>query len=881
MSGRALLIGGAVESLTGVENDVAAMAEALSARGLTVEPPLTGKDATRAAILEAYERLIASVAPGEAAVVYYSGHGGRALPPAAGSGSRSGSGPEPMDLQFIVPYDFDESGPDDFRGITSVELSVLLARLTVRTDNAVAIFDCCHSGRISREDRLRVKATSRTTTYGDLSAHIEKMRGQGLRTDLVPATGNPKAVRIVACAPEQLSYEYPGMGGKQIGIMTEALTLALKAAGTERVSWATLLDAVRLRVSSLVSGQRPEAEGPSRRLLFETEGDDRLDSLPVTVVGDGRVRLDCAPLLGVRQGDTFTVLSPAQDTIGDLTVDRVGPFSAQGEVAFAAGITEVPVGARARRITAAAPKLVVSVPPDIPHGAELDRALAASPLLRTAAGDEPWAARLRIDDDGAVTVADRVGALHEPRPSGEAGLAKAVRDLERLARAEALRGLDADTRWSLNASNASNASITCEWGLVQGGERRPLPASGALVEAGRPVYISVRNHGETPVYATLVDIGIAGKISVLTELAPSGVRLARGEQQEYVYGFDDITGVLAGVPLDWPDGLDPVHTRMETVLLFLTSEPQDFSALSQPGIARSAAQSAAAAQASPLSVVLDQIATGRTRDLRGVASSAVRYDVRKVEFELEPAGGTGGFLIEEMPGSQPAGPTARVHTWDGAETPDGAENPSGASGASGPSAPSTMPVPSAVAVRLDELVIHRNRARFGGADVRIDAIVLTGEPHSPRPAFQARTERFSRIRDGEPLPLDRMLVYHGSAAEYLDIALWVSRDRPDAVDLGELLSDEVAAFEMQEALAKMGGAMTGLPYAAAAAAMVGVGAVVVNVAYRLLRGTVSDVIGLYRGSMLAAEGFGVGRHPGQGVRRVQDFSFAYSIDDVS
>ncbi|MEY9910161.1 hypothetical protein ABIA35_006405 [Catenulispora sp. MAP12-49] len=866
MSGRALLIGGAVESLTGVENDVAAMAEALSARGLTVEPPLTGKDATRAAILEAYERLIASVAPGEAAVVYYSGHGGRALPPAAGSGSRSGSGPEPMDLQFIVPYDFDESGPDDFRGITSVELSVLLARLTARTDNAVAIFDCCHSGRISRDDRLRVKATSRTTTYGDLSTHIEKMREQGLRTDLVRATGNPDAVRIVACAPEQLSYEYPGMGGKQIGIMTEALTLALKAAGTERVSWATLLDAVRLRVSSLVSGQRPEAEGPSRRLLFETEEDDRLDSLPVTVVGDGRVRLDCAPLLGVRQGDTFTVLSPAQDTIGDLTVDRVGPFSAQGEVAFAAGTTEVPIGARARRITAAAPKLVVSVPPDISHDAELVRALAASPLLRTAAGDEPWAARLRIDDDGAVTVADRVGALHEPRPSGEAGLAKAVRDLERLARAEALRGLDADTRWSLNAS------VTCEWGLVQGGERRPLRASGALVEAGQPVYISVRNDGETPVYVTLVDIGIAGKIFVMTEFAPSGVRLARGEQHEY--GFDDITGVLAGVPLDWPDGLDPVHTRVETVLIFLTSEPQDFSTLSQPGIARSAAQSAAA-QASPLSVVLDQIATGRTRDLRGVASSAVRYDVRKVEFELEPAAGTGGFLIEEMPGSQPAGPTARVHTWDGAETPDGAENPSGASG------PSTTAVPSAVAVRLDELVIHRNRARFGGADVRIDAIVLTGEPHSPRPAFQARTERFSRIRDGEPLPLDRMLVYHGSAAEYLDIALWVSRDRPDAVDLGELLSDEVAAFEMQEALAKMGGAMTGLPYAAAAAAMVGVGAVVVNVAYRLLRGTVSDVIGLYRGSMLAAEGFGVGRHPGQGVRRVQDFSFAYSIDDVS
>jgi len=840
MLGRALLIGGAVETLTGVGNDVETMAEALKARGLTVDPGfiLTGKDATREAILDAYERLIAAAVPGEAAVVYYSGHGGRALPPPTAGPA---FGRELPDLQFIVPYDFDESEPGDFRGITSVELSVLQKRLTRQTDNVVAIFDCCHSGRISRDSRFRTKTTRHTITYEDLSSHIERMEAQGLRTHLMRSIGNEYAVRIVACAPEQQAFEYPGAGGKQIGILTEALTMALYAAGTEKVSWAALLDGIRFRVSSLTSAQRPEAEGPSGRSLFETDDADRLGSLPVTDLRNGRIQLECAPLLGVRKGDSFAVVSPSDAKIGDLTVDVAGPLFSQGAVVLAEGVAAVPIGARARRVTAAAPELVVSLPTDVSRSPELDRALKDSPLVRAAEGDEPWAAELRIDDDGAVTVADHLGPLHEPRPSGASSLAKAVEDLERLALAEALRGLDADKSWSLGAE------VTVEWGLVKDGQRRPLPASGEVVRAGQEVYISVRNDGDDPVYVTLVDIGLTGRVTVLTEFAPSGYRLARGDRQEYVYGYEDIPGELRGVPLDWPDGLDPAHARKETVLIFVTSEPQDFSALRQRGVARSGTVGT-----SPLAAVLNQIATGRTRDLpvmRGPAAG--RFDVRKVEFDLEPSSGAGGFLLEEASVPKPSGLTPRDV------------------------------LPTAVAVRLDELVIHRNRARFGGADVRVDAIVLTGAEDSPQPVFRARTERFSRIRDNERLPLDRMLVYHGPAVDYLDVALWVSRDSAGAVDLGELLSDEAAAFEMQEALAKMGGAMTGLPYAAAAAAMVGIGAVVVNVAYRLLRGTVSDTIGLYRGSMLAGERFGLGRHPGEGRRRVQDFSFAYSIDDVS
>ncbi|WP_194913363.1 caspase family protein [Catenulispora rubra] len=889
MPGRALLIGGAVETLTGVDNDIAAMKDALIARGLTVEPAftLTGKDATRAAILAAYEHLIELAVPGEPSVVYYSGHGGRALPPpTAGPGPGPGPGPAsrpgPMDLQFIVPYDFNESGPGDFRGITSVELSVLQARLTQRTDNVVSIFDCCHSGHASRVPFRRKVTTDHVTSYEELSAHIKRMESEGLRSQLMRSIGNPDAVRIVACAPNELAFEYPGVGGKQIGMLTEALTMALRAAGTEQVSWATLLDGVRFRISCLVGGQRPEAEGPARRLLFQTKEDDHLGSLPVTNTDDGRLQLECAPLLSVREGDVFEILTPSDHKLGDLTVDVAGPFSAQGPVTLAPGVLTIPADARAHRITASAPKLVVSVPADVPNGtelnnAELDKALKRSTLVRKAKDDEPWGARLLIDNDDAVTVADRIGPLHPPGPGGAGSLAKAVGNLETLARAEALRNLDSDTRWAINAK------VTCEWGLVENGQRRPLRDFGETVRAGQKIYISVRNDGDTPVYVTLLDIGVTGRVTVLTNVDPSGCRLSREYQQEYVFGYEQLPGVLEGVSLDWPSGLDPLHARDETVLIFVTSQPQDFRALNQPGITRKS-------RVSPLTKLVDQIASGNTRDLRGTEGAGSGYDVRKIEFTLEPADGADSFLLDETDVPQPTGlrptglrPTGLLPTDVRPAGPQGV-GPLGTDPGSGPVPRGTAPVaevPSAVAVRLDELVIHRTRARFGGADVRVDAIVLTGAEDSPHPAFRARTQRFSRIRDGEPLPLDRMLVFHGPVVDYLDIALWVSRDSDGAVDLGELLSDEVATFEMQEALAKAGGALSGLPYAAAAAAMVGVGAIVVNVAYRLLRGTVNDVIGLYRGSTLAGEAFGLGRHPGEGVRRVQDFSFAYSIDDVS
>ena len=149
MARKALLIGSQIDGLTGVGNDIGSMANALDRWGFT-SVRCEAENASRAGILDAYERLIADAErPGRGGHLLQRA---RRLRPPAGR-RPSSSRPAGYGVQFIVPTDYHSSTEDDFRGITSVELSVLLARLTEKTKNATVVLDCCHAAHMSRGPR--------------------------------------------------------------------------------------------------------------------------------------------------------------------------------------------------------------------------------------------------------------------------------------------------------------------------------------------------------------------------------------------------------------------------------------------------------------------------------------------------------------------------------------------------------------------------------------------------------------------------------------------------------------------------------------------------------------------------------------------------------
>jgi hypothetical protein len=851
MARKALLIGSQTGELSGVENDIESMAAVLDRWGFA-STRCVAANVCRAGILDAYERLIADARPDDAVVVYYSGHGGHGRQRNPDNHRQSGTA-----LQFIVPTDFDESTEGDFRGIMSVELSILLARLTEQTKNVIVALDCCHAAHMCRGDerRLVVKAQPRPVPYDVLAHHFEGLLRRGKDFDIWQPPGNPWAVRIAACAPEQSAYEYTNADGIRTGMLTDALVAALTDAhaGALRVSWSRVVEQVRQRVLTYLPAQRPEAEGPAQRLLFETAEADAAAALPVLVSGD-RVSLDGAPLLGVRVGDEFAVMPPDstgpdhETRVGDVVIDEVQAMAASGVLRVLQPDAAVPLGARAYQTKAAAAAMPVRLPGDGRNPVVLAEAVERSPILRVAGADEPCSVKVRSDDAGELTIWDGVGPLHQPRPADAAGIEHIMRNLKRVAWASSLRRLADDP------VHALDVPIEVEFGLVNGGDAVPLPTSGAVLYVGQRIYLRVRNNGDERIYVSLVDIGVSSQVTILDTASPGGEAVDPGA--EYTFGWNDFKGVLQGSKVTWPAGLVRATPRPETVIVLATSQPQNIRGLEQQGVRDAALRAPRLVEGGPrssLERLLDQIDHGGTRDLTRKEGPSVRYTVRTVDFDLVPApppvAEDPEFQVDERP--EPS-----VLLW----------SPKSA-------------VPATVAVRLSDLMVHHNRA-FRSADIRLDAMVLTRGPDQ-QPVYAAQTERFSNIRDGETLPLDKMLIYHGPVVDYLDIAVWVSRDATGSLALADLMQEKLTHPDVQRAMGQVGGILIGAPQAAMAVAAIGASAVLINAAYHLLTRIVGHSIGLYRTTTLASERFGIGRPVDRCTVRAQDFSFAYLIEDVS
>lgn len=187
-----------------------------------------------------------------------------------------------------------------------------------------------------------------------------------------------------------------------------------------------------------------------------------------------------------------------------------------------------------------------------------------------------------------------------------------------------------------------------------------------------------------------------------------------------------------------------------------------------------------------------------------------------------------------------------------------------------------------LAITLHDVVIHDVRKWFGGADIRIDALVVHGPaPGNETSIYQPHTFRFTGVRDGEKLAIDTggLLIFLGRAAGFVDISIVISRDRRDSDTLDSLLagvtrSDPlVHAAESIGAFALSGGAAALIGPAITAAGVLG------ELVYKMIKDISGDALGLYRGSWLQArDRLGVGPHPGdRPCFEIQDISFRYEI----
>jgi hypothetical protein len=536
----------------------------------------TDDAAARAGIVNAYEELIAGASSDDAVVVYLRG---RALPHTQD---------DTNDTAMLLIADQSPSGAPG-ETMTVAELDSFHRRLTAVTSNVTVIYDV--------RGMIRGWHTGRPS--------------------------DPRLVEVYAYIDDEHTYE-TSEPERDRSLFGQELAQALTEATGLQISWATLIEQVRRRILRLVPDQRPAVVGPAQRVLFGTAEARNESTLPIVSSKRGDlVQILGARLLNVQVGDEFAILateadaSGSQPILGTAIVEGLAQFGAYARVELLDTATSIPIGARGYRTRAMAERLGVRLPP---LGEDLERlygAVTSSSVLRPS--DVDWVYEVRIDDRHRLTILDQIGPLSDP-VSAMSGTGRVFADLERLARATALRRLAEDPVLSMEP-------VAVDFGRVVDGELLPLDAS-PLLYAGDAIYVTLRNDNEQPVHVSLIDIGVAAEVAVLTRSSPSGIRLNPGDR--YVLGSTTLAHEARGMKIAWPAGLAPTGPRPETILVITTEEPHDLGPLEQRGVR-------APVRGSPLDQMLAQAAYGISRATgndRGDQSGA--YAIRSITFDVAP-----------------------------------------------------------------------------------------------------------------------------------------------------------------------------------------------------------------------------------------------------
>ncbi|MBR0858614.1 caspase family protein [Bradyrhizobium liaoningense] len=825
MKKRALLVGSQTGGLSGVHTDIDVIQKILKPFGFATCDVLTEKDATRERILAAYERLIADHRADDAAVIYYSGHGGRAANPAWTSGVKT-----PQFLQFIVPTDFD-AGDGEFHGIFAFELSALMGRLTAAGRNVTVLLDCCHAAMMSRDyAKLTPRALPRVCSDG-VAERLDSVKVLWQTA----VESNPHAVRLVAADYDRSAFESARADGKPGGLMTAALEQALGESGGmgTQVNWAAVGSRVRELVMRSVPEQRPEIEGPSRRRLFQLEEAGDFDGVAF-FRENGRAALRAGRLLGAVKGAEYLLMPPAVTALeprksvakavvetvdGDRSYVSLDPPDApvvDGALAFPSGF---PFGRRAVAL----------------EGAVAAAVIAHNKFVKAADVPGQAIATLRASEGKLVVLGPDGAALTLVLNDDDDGRAAVNAVLVGLARSDAVRTLP---------KGDLPGALDVAWGRV-GGEEPIAMQNGDVLHAGESLFVEITNRAATTVYAAVFDLGIGGDVTLLTTSIPTGIPIAPNAR----YRLGEREGRLIGLKSSWNDRVPSDGPRREAIVVIAAEAPTQFRALEgKVRIHRGKGQ------ASALEELLSQIGSATTRDFESDQAGGGRFLTHHIELEFSPSprpteGRRARFILD-----QSLAPAFLSRAAVTADAPPAGE----------------------IALRLTKLVVHSNRAYWGATGVRIDALVLTA-PQKGHVPYAPATFEFPRVRNEDALSFDNLLLFEGKPARYLDFQLWVSKAKPGTKPLGELIRGALNDKEFQSAATVLAGLAVAAP---AAATVVGAAAAAGTIGFfaeKVLTAAVDASIGLYRTSFLPSEQFGLGTHPQVGAIRAQDFSFSFEI----
>ncbi|KAI9461121.1 caspase domain-containing protein [Boletus coccyginus] len=321
--------------LTGCKNDgkrfVNFLTEVLSVP-LSQIVFLADEEATRQEIVNQFNQFLIEnedIQRNDAIIFFFAGHGSQLVAP-------QGWLTDSNKIETLCSHDYRTTGDDgkEILGISDRAIDALMRRLAFeKGDNIVAIFDCCHSGGLSRsEENTRLRTRSLPPPPDPAPADLDREIWSSLPEPCARAahtviqTGfQYKAmashILLAACRPGEAALEDPDAKNAPGGLFTTALIEGLRRSTLHDTSYNRLFETLDLKHN----GQHPQCEGTNRdRLLFSVNTLRNGRTTAKVSERGNKLWVSAGSIHGIVDGAAFTVVTSTQRLV--LKAKKVRAF---------------------------------------------------------------------------------------------------------------------------------------------------------------------------------------------------------------------------------------------------------------------------------------------------------------------------------------------------------------------------------------------------------------------------------------------------------------------------------------------------------------------------------------------------------------------------
>lgn len=575
---------------------------------------LRNREATRDGIVGALEELTERTSDDDAVVIHYSGHG---------SWKRDPTGWNPDGIsETVVPYD---SGRSCFEpkhenlDILDREIHDWLLRLNERTANVTLIFDSCHAGTITRHPSVGIRRAPPDDGPGG-SGERPLRRQRRFKGRF----GDHHAL-IAACREDEHAHEFHEV---ELGALTYFVYQELLRARPGD-TYRDLFERFAPQVTGVFRDQRPQLEGSWDREIFGLRDFEPMRYVAVRSREGRHVVLGAGKAHGLTSGSEWSIYPTGTRQIdaspcGKVRLTSVSAVKSRGEILEEESTTPIDAGSRAVELAHVYDEqrwtVEIRGAPPVELRRALEGALEASPLLALARPGE-GAARIHYltprDDCKEVpqlrgfvraetwaAVGQSGSLLLKPLPGDARHLGELMDALGRWSRYDFVRQLR-----NVNPGSALAGRVIVNVLRRAGEHWQPAEVDDAVFAEGDGLAITVTNAHDSPIYVSVLDLGLSGAVSQV--YPPAGVHSALVAGRTLEIGIREGDELEVFLPENFPFGPRDKAEGEECIKVFATARQADFRWLTQASAVRGVGH--------PLE-----------RLLRGTFEGPVRGDTRRI-----------------------------------------------------------------------------------------------------------------------------------------------------------------------------------------------------------------------------------------------------------